>query len=91
MCPDEEGTETVFASVGLINVQIVEACAPMKRGLKHEGIDWKALSHAVEACAPMKRGLKHITPEAIGMRDVEVEACAPMKRGLKQVMKQVTE
>ncbi len=61
MCPDEEGTETLKKLKGEGKDEFVEACAPMKRGLKHkkEVQIWCA-AFRVEACAPMKRGLKRI-------------------------------
>ncbi len=66
MCPDEEGTETIAELVNDDGFVIVEACAPMKRGLKlFREITVVALNPPVEACAPMKRGLKHLTPELI--------------------------
>ncbi len=58
MCPDEEGTETrplVIQDVAFVNV---EACAPMKRGLKLPRTAGRISIRIVEACAPMKRGLK---------------------------------
>ncbi len=82
MCPDEEGTET-GGSIGDRELSVsVEACAPMKRGLKPLTLCKSATSSRVEACAPMKRGLKHCYKLPMG-QDQQVEACAPMKRGLK--------
>ncbi len=59
MYPDEEGTETVAALGTRSAFHLVEACTPMKRGLKppHSGAAL-SLQTAVEACTPMKRGLK---------------------------------